>query len=258
MKVGCNAALLVPVFLQVQSFNDCGGDPRAALARKRKQVLELWSDVIGERITEQATSAMQACLDGFLLKVEGCGRLLHAEAFDDPGNEHDAEFARKLDDRLLDELTELSLRHGTLRIDGRWGSGEGNNLGSTLLHIVADVIHRYVGVPAQPLIGFVEHDAREPGGEACLSTEVGKRGEGSQIGLLKYILGLAVVAYHAPRDPVESAVVPLHQNANSLLVLAQHEVDEICVGSGINLYGPRPGHDCNPGKIPYVGCIELK
>ena len=116
-KVGCRVSLKVPAFLKIEPFNDGIGDPVAPLTRERKQVPEARSDVFGQGLLEQPSGAMQPCLDGFRLQIEGCGRLLNAHAFDNPGDEDRAKLARKRVDRAFDELTELLLCHGPFRID---------------------------------------------------------------------------------------------------------------------------------------------
>ncbi len=58
-----------------------------------------------------------------------------------------------------------------------------------------------------------------------LAAEIGKRRESAKVSLLQHILCLAIVSHHAPRHPVETTVVPLHQRACGRPVFSQNEAN---------------------------------
>ena len=71
-------------------------------------------------------------------------------------------------------------------------------------------------------------------------------GEGADIGVLHDVLGLAVVAQDAARQPIEPAVVGLHDRAHGSLVARERAADQFGVaGAG--------GGDCGMGAWRMIG-----
>ena len=85
-------------------------------------------------------------------------------------------------------------------------------------------------------------------------------GERADIGFLDHVLGLAVIAQDAAGDPVEPAIVRLHDGANGRLVAAAGAPDQVGIDGSDrdNLRGLRRLHDGHPGSdstVPLrVGC----
>ena len=71
---------------------------------------------------------------------------------------------------------------------------------------------------AQPAQRLVHGDPRQPGREAGIASKALQMREGADIGFLHDVLGLAVVAQDAAGEPVQPAIIRLHDRANRSLV----------------------------------------
>ena len=79
---------------------------------------------------------------------------------------------------------------------------------------------------AQPAQSLVDGDPRQPGREAEVATETFEMRERPDIGFLDHVLGFAVVAQDAAREPVEPAIVRLHDRADRGLVAVAGALDQ--------------------------------
>ena len=79
---------------------------------------------------------------------------------------------------------------------------------------------------AQPAQRLVHGDPRQPGREAGVAAKLLQMREGADIGFLHDVLGLAVVAQDAAGEPVQPAIVRLHDRANRRLVAGKRAADQ--------------------------------
>ena len=82
---------------------------------------------------------------------------------------------------------------------------------------------------AQPAQGLVHRDARQPGRKTGVAAKTVEMGECPDIGFLDDVLGLAVVAQDAAGEPVEPAIVRLHDRADRRLIAAAGAADQFGV-----------------------------
>ena len=132
---------------------------------------------------------------------------------------------------MLDDMLNFTLGHGFFRIVGG-GEGELDDLGFE--RALRQRGHLDAGPLApQPAQRLVHRDPRQPGREAGIAAKAFQMREGADVSLLHDVLGLAVVAQDAAGEPVEPAVVRLHDGANRGLVAGQRPADQVGVaGSG--------------------------
>ena len=171
---------------------------------------------------------MQPALHRLRPERENFRSLFHVHALDDAGDEDDTECFRQFVDGVLDDGLNFTLGHGFFRIGGG-GEGELDDLGFDRVLWQRIQFHR--GPPAaQPAERLVHGDPRQPGRKAGIAAKAFQMREGANIGLLHDILGFAVVAQDAAGEPVEPAVVRLHDGANRCLVARQRPPHQFGVG----------------------------
>ncbi len=65
---------------------------------------------------------------------------------------------------------------------------------------------------AEPAERLIEHDAREPSGQARFALETLNVSEGADITFLHHLLGFGIVPDDAARQAIEALIVAPHQN----------------------------------------------
>ena len=110
------------------------------------------------------------------------------------------------------------MSHGFFRIGG--GEGKLDDFGFERALRQGVQFH---GGPtaAQPAERLVHGDPRQPGRETGIAAETFQVREGADVGFLHHILGLGIIAQDAAGQPVEPAVVRLHDGANRRLVAGE-------------------------------------
>src|SRR3954462_13395840 len=96
----------------------------------------------------------------------------------------------------------------------------------------------------QPPERLIHGDAGQPGGEAGLAAVLCKMRERGNVGLLHGIFGFRVVSQHTSGNPIETAVVSLHNRTKGIGIsreYAPHEFRVVRSGSSRPL-GLELGH----------------
>ncbi len=172
---------------------------------------------------------MQPALHGFRLERENLGGLFHIHPLDHAGDEDETKRLRQFVDGVLDDSLNFALGHGFFRIGGG-GEGELDDLGFE--RALQQRVQFHGGPPAaQPAQRLVHGDPRQPGRQAGIAAKTFQMREGADVGLLHDILGLAVVAQDAAGEPVEPAVVRLHDGADRGFVAGQRPPHQFGVSS---------------------------
>jgi hypothetical protein len=180
-------------------------------------------DLVVQRLAHQGAGAVQPCLDGLWPHAEKIGGLFDAQPLDHPRHEHRPVDIGKAVGGPFDQLEDLPLRHRPLRIVAGI-EREPDDLGLRIFR------HCHRSAPfAQTAERLVDDDARQPCGERGVAAERIEMGEGPDIGLLHDILGLAVIAHDAARDPVEPLIVCLDDGAAGVAVARQRPSYELHV-----------------------------
>src|SRR5690242_4045433 len=117
--------------------------------------------MLGERLPEQQTGAMQAGLHGFRAKPEELGGLVYAHVFEDAGYKDGTKLVREFINGLFDKMAEFALDHGALRI--KLTAGKGNDVRIARMHRLRDI--RLAPTLPKALHRCIEHDAVQPGCE---------------------------------------------------------------------------------------------
>ena len=134
---------------------------------------------------------------------------------------------RQFVDGVLDDMLNFTLGHGFFRIVG---GGEGKLDDLRFERALRQRVQFHGGPPAaQPAQRLVHGDPRQPGRQAGIAAKTFQMREGADVGLLHHVLGLAVVAQDAAGEPVEPAVVRLHDGANRRLVARQRPPHQLGV-----------------------------
>ena len=119
------------------------------------------------------------------------GGLLDAHFLDDACDEDQSEVVGQLVDRLLEQVLNLTLRRGPLRVRPRGADRKLDDFRAwpaVLFHCAP--IHRRSSPPQAPE-RLVHDDAAEPGSDRRLSPEFVEMQEGLEVGLLNGVLCLA-------------------------------------------------------------------
>jgi CRP-like cAMP-binding protein len=138
---------------RIEALDDAVRYALAACACEGKDVAEKRVDVVGERFLEQPSGAVEPCFHGFRTKAQEIGGFLDAHVLDHSSHKDRAKLVGQVVDGAFEELAELALGHGALRVRGLVaGQGEGNDLG---VNIVATEPTRYVSWPKSKLKDFM-------------------------------------------------------------------------------------------------------
>jgi hypothetical protein len=84
----------------------------------------------------------------------------------------------------------------------------------------------------QPTERFIHRNTGKPCPEAGVAAKTLQMREGADVGLLDNVLGLVIVSQDAADDPVEPAVVPLHDGAKRSVVARARAPDQFGVIEG--------------------------
>src|SRR5215467_8631960 len=189
--------------------------------------------MFAERFLQERPCPMQPGFHSFGAKPEQFRGLLNAHFFDDAGHQHGAESLRQIIDCLFHQTLNFSLSHSAFGIE-LW-CWEWNDLSLPVLD------GSYVDcrtLAAQTPQRLVQHDARKPCREARIAAELVEARESVYVGFLNDILGFAVVRQHSTSHPVESPIVPLHDDAKGSAVPLPCQLDELCVAKRLRVRNP--------------------
>src|SRR5207248_7107144 len=143
----------------------------------------------------------------------------------------------------LQEGANFSLGHSPLRVSRMQRSRELNDLALNLIFTLRLPFDGRA-LPPQPAQSLVHGDTGKPSCEPRVGPKGIESREGTHIGLLDDVLGLAVIAKDAPSDPVEPAVVPACQDPNRRFVTTARAAHQLLIAQqlGIGFLMLYPGH----------------
>jgi hypothetical protein len=95
----------------------------------------------------------------------------------------------------------------------------------------------------QPPQGFVHGDAGKPCRKAGVAANPAQTGKGGDIRFLDHIFGFAVIPQNAARNPIKSAIVPLHDGTKCRVVTGEGAPYEFGIAG-------RDGNMASPAKLP--------
>src|SRR5437899_2712401 len=202
---------------EAEPFQNRLGQAFAALASKRKCLQHDRADFLFDIVAQHGAGAVQSGFHGLRFQFENFCSLLDVHSLDHAGDENDAKGLGEFVDGVLDDMLNLTLCHGFFRVLGCGREGKLDNLR-------LERSRRQRGpfdvrtLAAQPAQSLVDCDPSKPGCETGVAAEILQMGECPDIGFLHHVLGFAVVAQDSAGEPIEPAIVRLHDRADRRLI----------------------------------------
>lgn len=201
------------------------GHALAAPASERKRIHEHGADLLVQFIAHEPPRAMQPRLYCVRLKAKEVRGVLGAHALDHPRHEYNPKYLGETVGRSLDKLQNFPLRHCSFRIVGCHRLRESDNLSVGSLRSGSFQVHSWAFTP-QPLQSFIHGDAGKPCRKTGIAAKAAEMGKGFDIRFLDHIFGFAVIPQNAAGDPVQPAIVPLHDGAKRRVVTGERTPNE--------------------------------
>ena len=127
--------------------------------------------------------------------------LLDAHLLDVAQDEHDAKRIRQLIDGAFEQAANFRAGRRGFQVAALTGCRQDDHALSLPVDGV-EVLQFDCRTPlSKPAERLVEGDARQPSRQACVASELPEMGESAHVSFLDCILGLALVAQHAARNP---------------------------------------------------------
>jgi hypothetical protein len=201
------------------------GHARATHASERKRVHEYGADLLVQFIAHEPPRAMQSRLHCIRLKTEEVRGVLGAHALDRPRHEYNPKYLGEIVGCSLDKLQNFPLRHCSFRIVGcpRLREFDDLRLGSSRFESFQVCRRAFTPKPPQ---SFIHGDAGKPCRKTGIAAKAAETGKGFDIRFLDHIFGFAVIPQDAAGDPVQPAIVPLHDGAKRRIVMGERTPDE--------------------------------
>src|SRR6185312_9764611 len=215
-----------------KALHDRVGDAAATRILEGKHVFEDRADLRLERGAQLAAGAVQPRLHGFGKNAQHRRGFLDAHLLDRARQQDEAELLGQAVDRFFEEAADLALRQRPLGIGVRAVLRQLHRFGARNSALADCVPIDGWAAPAQPRQRLVDDDARQPGADARLAAKSAQLRECLEIGVLKRVLGLGIVAQNAARDAIEAAIVPLDDGADRLLLARAGASDKVALGKG--------------------------
>src|SRR5262249_19688815 len=199
----------------VDARHDGRDDPVATLSAERVHAVCGDSEHRIETAAQQGTRAVETRLHGGLGHLEAGRGLGSPEAFEIAQHERHAVGNRQRFHGGLERARDLLRPHLLLRGTRRGGQGG---------RVLVEREMPYAVAP--PRERFVEGDPCQPGGEARPAAELAKVGIRPHPGILRDVLGLALVSHHGPGRSIDAAVVSSHENLERPAIAGEHAGDD--------------------------------
>ena len=213
------------------SLQDHFGQALAALAGKRKRFHHHGSDFLLDVVAQDIAGAMQPGLHRLRLQTKDFGGFLDVHSLDHAGDEDDAKSFGKFIYRVLDDLLNFTLCHALFRV-GRGRKGKLDDLGLQDSRRQRRPFHA-CALATQPAQSLVHGDARQPCRKTGVAAETVQMGESPHVGLLDDIFGLAFIAEDSASEPIETAIIRLHNGANGRLISMAGASDQLGIGGPV-------------------------
>jgi hypothetical protein len=201
------------------------GHALATPASERKCVHEYGADLLVQFIAHEPPSAMQPRLYCIRLKTEDVRGVLGAHALDHPRHEYNPKYLGEIVGRSLDKLQYFPLRHCSFRIVGCRRLREFDDLSLDSFRSESFQVHSRAFTP-QPPQGFIHGDAGKPCRKTGIAAKAAEIGKGFDIRFLDHIFGFGFIPQNAAGDPVQAAIVPLHDDAKRHVVTGERTPNE--------------------------------